>query len=168
MAINNRKRKLDESKKREICAIVAVGASRSTAARYVGCSVATIRRETHLDADFRERLLHHEALHEISQLKNIHTASHDNKNWRAAAWTLERIYPDRYQSRPPQTVSREQMINAMWELGRIIAEEVPDPSCKKAIWARLRNLGDTGTRKPKVRSKKIPTIPAPNIAQKNS
>ena len=47
---------LDEAKKREILAIVAVGCSRSTAAAYVGCATSTIQNTADRDPAFAEKL----------------------------------------------------------------------------------------------------------------
>ena len=46
---------LDEAKKREILAILTVGCSRRTAARYVGCTASTIQNTAERDAHFARK-----------------------------------------------------------------------------------------------------------------
>jgi hypothetical protein len=96
---------LDSVKQAEICAVLAVGGTRKMAARLVGCSPRTIRRTAARDPVFAERLTRTELSPEIKFLKNIADAAADKKYWRAAAWALERIHPNRYASRKPDTVS---------------------------------------------------------------
>lgn len=74
---------LDEIKRREVCAILAMGGSRATAARYVGCAVSTILRTSQRNRTFRGELRKAESSAEVIQLQHIHTAG--KKNWRAAA-----------------------------------------------------------------------------------
>jgi len=47
---------LDAAKRREICAIVACGGTRTVAARYVGCSIDTIARAAERDPVFAEQI----------------------------------------------------------------------------------------------------------------
>ena len=69
MAKCGRRSVLDEFKKREILAIVFVGCSRRTAARYVGCAVSTIANTAGRDPDFDEQLRKAEQQAEIGDAK---------------------------------------------------------------------------------------------------
>ena len=51
-----RPRALDETKLREICALVANGCRLSEAAQYVGCDVSTVRREVRRNSEFAEKI----------------------------------------------------------------------------------------------------------------
>lgn len=129
---------LDEIKRREICAIVAMGCSRSTAAKYVGCDVRTIQRTAQRDRAFREDLGRAESLIEVAPLRIIHSAG--KSNWRAAAWMLERKFPDLYARRSPGTVTREQIARLLAELAGVVVEEAPDASARRRILERLDQL----------------------------
>jgi hypothetical protein len=49
-------RKVDDAKRRKICAMVAIGCDLRQAARDAGCSYPTIRRETLRHPEFRDKL----------------------------------------------------------------------------------------------------------------
>ena len=66
---------LDAAKKREIVAILSVGCSRVTAARYVGCHPDTIRKTALRDEKFAIQLRQAETTHEILHVKNINAAA---------------------------------------------------------------------------------------------
>jgi hypothetical protein len=131
---------LDEVKRREICAILAVGCNRETAARYVGCHRTTIQRTAARDEAFAEALLHAESTHEILHLTNINKAAKEVRYWRAAAWALERKYPGRYGVRDPSMLSMEQVSQILSQFADLILEEVPTPADRERILSRLTDL----------------------------
>ncbi|HWB01219.1 MAG TPA: hypothetical protein VG713_22170 [Pirellulales bacterium] len=135
-----RKRKLGETRRREVCAILAVGGSREIAAQYVGCAETAIQAEAVADAQFREQLERAESQLELSYLRNIQSAAKKEQYWRAAAWALERKYPQRYGKRQQSVVSAEQMARVLTQLGEIIAQEVPDETQQGRVLARLKKL----------------------------
>jgi hypothetical protein len=51
-----RPRKLDEAKRRQVCALIAAGGELSQAAQFVGCCTNTIRREAERHPEFRHQL----------------------------------------------------------------------------------------------------------------
>jgi hypothetical protein len=134
---------LDESQKREVIAIVSVGCPRAVAATYVGCHVQTIAREAVQDSDFSDRLQQAESSHEILQLKNINAAANDVRQWRAAAWALERRYPDRYGARRAKTVTVAQVSQVLAQFSQIVVKEVPDLAQRRRIIKRLDELAKT-------------------------
>ncbi|MGQ9504231.1 MAG: hypothetical protein ACUVQG_03830 [Thermogutta sp.] len=135
------RRGLDEFRKREILAILSVGCSRRTAARYVGCSPSTIRRTAERDPDFAESLHKAESKAQILFMKNIAAAARKEQYWRAAAWALERLNPEDYAARSPNSVTLEQIRTLVSEFARIIVEEVPLAAHRKRILRRLDRLG---------------------------
>ena len=90
-----RPRVLDDTKKREICALVQAGMSLRKAARYVDCHVKTIRRERDDDAEFDQRMRRAEMAASLAPLEAMRRAA--GTHWRAAAWMIER--QDRKQER---------------------------------------------------------------------
>jgi hypothetical protein len=137
---SGRRRMLDEGKQREICAILAVGCNRQTAARYVGCHPSTIRRTALSDKKFRRAIRHAESKHEILHLTHINTAAKEGRYWRAAAWALERKYPARYGHREPHMFTIEQVSQVLAQFADVMLEEVPKAAHRKRILARLTDL----------------------------
>jgi hypothetical protein len=131
---------LDDAKKGEICAILAVGCSRATAARYVGCHPDTIRNTAERDEDFAMALERAESKHEVKHLAFIDKAAKEGKYWRAAAWALERKYPGRYGTRRPNTFTFEQMAHVLQQFADVILEEVSDARKREKIMVRLADL----------------------------
>ena len=131
---------LDEMKQREICAIISVGCSRQTAASYVGCASDTIRKTAQRDAGFNDQLQQAESKYEILHLKNINEAAKSKQYWRAAAWALERKFPDRYGHRHPTSITAEQVSNLVAQLAEIVAEAVPAAKHRKAVLRRITAL----------------------------
>lgn len=129
---------LDEIKRREVGAILAMGCSRATAAKYVGCAASTILRTSLRDRAFRDELRRAESSAEVIQLRHIHTAG--KKNWRAAAWMLERKFPEQYAQRAPGTVTREQIARLLSEFAGVVIEEVNDPASRRRILERLNGM----------------------------
>jgi hypothetical protein len=131
---------LDEVKRREICAILSVGCSRKTAARYVGCHPTTIGRTALRDEDFALAVRQAESKHEVLHLTHINKAAQEGRYWRAAAWALERKYPDRYSQRNPSMFTLEQITQVLSQFAEALLEEVEKASQRKRILARLTDL----------------------------
>ena len=128
---------LDDKKKTEIIAILSVGCSRVTAARYVGCHPVTIRRTAAREPSFAAQIERAETAHEILHLQNINAAGKEGRYWRASAWALERGYPNRYAVRSAQALTHEQVSLALVQFAAVIIEEVPEPERRKKILERL-------------------------------
>ncbi len=131
---------LDEIKRREVLAILSVGCSRRMAARYVGCSPATIQRTAQRDSAFAEQLRKAECKAQIGYMKSIQAAARKEQYWRAAAWALERRNPEEFAARRPDVITLEQLKGFVAELAEILVEEVPVAAYRKAILKRLERL----------------------------
>lgn len=140
---------LDEVKQREICAILSVGGTRQMAADYVGCHVKTIWNTAHREPAFAARLRRSELAPEITLLKAIQTAVEDPKQWRAAAWALERLYPARYGQRKTETLSPQQVAALLEEFLMLAAEAIPPKKYRRRLWERIDTLStETGSARP--------------------
>ena len=133
MARQGRKRILDGYKRREILAILAVGGSREIAAKYVGCSVSTIQNTADRDPNFAEQLHRKEKTWEIGYLENIRAAARNERHWRAAAWALERLKPERYARRGPDVITLDQVKQLMTRFAEVVSEEVPAKMRKNVL-----------------------------------
>jgi len=137
MAKCGRRPVLDQFKKREILALLTVGCSRRTAARYVGCATSTIQNTALRDAAFADELRRAEYKSEIGYLKSIQNAAKQEKYWRAAAWALERRNPQDFARRGPDVITVDQIKQILAQFAAIIVEEVPVAKHRKSILKRL-------------------------------
>lgn len=133
---------LTEVKRREICAVLAMGGTRTLAARYVGCHVVTIRRLIHKDPDFATAVLQAESKHEILNLGHINKAAAEGRNWRAAAWVLERAYPDKYGKRRAGAITLDQLTDALTQVVDVLMDELDESELRERVLERLSRLSD--------------------------
>jgi len=132
----------DEVRRAEVCALIAVGCSRATAARYVGVHPDTIRRAACRNEQFAAELVKAESKHEINQLMNINQAARSDRYWRAAAWTLERKYPDQYRPRRAETITLGEISSLIGEVGEIVAQAMPAKESADHVRERFLALID--------------------------
>ena len=135
-----RKIGLDETKRRKIIGVLMVGASRESAAKYVGCSATTIRNEIRRDAGFAEEVHSAEEASEVYFLQKIRAAADKQQYWRAAAWALERRCPNRYAPRGAKTLSEEQVRRLISDLASIVIPEIHDPKERRNIIGKVNRL----------------------------
>ncbi len=139
---------LDDTKKGMIEALLAVGCSLRAIAGYVGCARDTIRKTIARDEKFAARVRDARCRAEVGLLHSIRNAAKQAQYWRAAAWMLERSYPERYALRGPDVLTVEQIAVLMSHFCRIIAEEVPVARYRQNMLRRLEALGKELTGKP--------------------
>lgn len=131
------KRLLDAKKQQDICAIIAVGSTRTKAAAYVGCCTETIRMTALREPEFAEALRKAEAQHEIALLTRIDAASKRPEGWRAAAWALQRMYPERF-ARQARMMSPVQVENALAQFAQVLMRGIRDADDRKRVSNELR------------------------------
>ena len=112
------KRKLTARDKSEILAILSVGCSRAAAARSVCCSPYILRREMAEHPQFAEDVAKAEGGSELFYLSRIRSAT--QKEWRAAAWILERRFHKQYGIKKSESMTAEQVQNFMTSCMQII------------------------------------------------
>lgn len=142
---------LDEMKRREVCAILAVGCTRRVAAAYVGCSYSTLWRAAVRDPSFAEQLHRARAQHEIAFLHSIQSAAKKEQHWRAAAWALEHMYPERYARRRGRGLTSAQVRELLNRFAQFVADEVTDEAAQQRIVRRLRRFVATLTTRRRAR-----------------
>jgi hypothetical protein len=131
---------LDDAQRREIIAIVAVTKSWSRAADYIGCTVGVIEAAARRDLEFRFQLQKAESTPAIVNMNKINVAAKDVRHWRAAAWVLERLYPEDYALRRPRSMSTEQIRRMLYEFASMILDEIVDENARARIDDRLDTL----------------------------
>jgi len=127
---------LDNGKRREIVAILSVGCSQAMAAQYVGCSPSTIQRTAERDPKFAEELGRAKSNAELGLVKNIRNAAKKEQYWRAAAWALERGFPEKYARRGPDVITLEQIGVLLAKFSEIVVQEVPE-RYRRGIFKRM-------------------------------
>jgi hypothetical protein len=131
---------LTEKKRTQIAAILSVGCSLAVAAEYVGCAVSTIQRTAERDERFAAELAEARANAELILVKNIRNAAKKEQYWRAAAWALERGFPEKYARRGPDVITAEQLARVLAQFAEMIVERVPVDMYRKRILKGLESL----------------------------
>lgn len=134
------KRLLSEAKRKEIVAIISIGGSRESAAKYVRCSPSTIRTEMKNHPTFADEVRSAEEKSEIYFLQRIRAAADKAQYWRAAAWALERRCPNRYAARGANTLSEEQVLKLITDLTEIVVPEISDVDERIKIIEKVKTL----------------------------
>jgi hypothetical protein len=135
---------LDAEKRGHVVAILSVGCSLTVAAEYVGCSRSTIQRTAERDPKFAAELSKAKSNAELGLVRNIRNAAKKEQYWRAAAWALERGFPEKYARRGPDVITIEQIGLLLAKFSAIIIPAVPDryrSDIAKKMDAVARSLG---------------------------
>ena len=125
MAKGGRPRALDDVKQREVCALVSAGCSLAGAARYVDCSVKTIRREAERDPDFGDHLRKSQLAAQLEPLRALRGKA--NTHWRAAAWLLERIDPKQFARYDSKLLTPEEVGDLLDNIKQTLRRALKDP-----------------------------------------
>jgi hypothetical protein len=133
MARTGRPPVLDAEKKAKVLEVVAAGFPIRYAARYVGCDEGTIRHAGQRDPEFYDQVKYAQFKAEYDLVKNIRTASESGKNWRAAAWSLERMFPDRYGPHHRDEITQEHLVQLSRTYLAIVKRRVPEPLREEVI-----------------------------------
>lgn len=134
----------DEEKRRTLLAMIAVGSGREAAARHVGCSVWTISREAVRDPEFDRRLREAETSAELLPLQMLRNAT--GSHWRAAAWLLERLNPEQFVRRRPDTLTPAELNAMLEQVVGILTEEFGDPQQQQRILRRMQQVQEAFSR----------------------
>ena len=123
---------LDAFKKQVILRLVTEGNTRPTAARVVGCAPSTILRTAYRDPQFGLDLVQAESLFTVNATQNLNHAASQDKYWRASAWLLERLEPERFAPRKPKTLTEAEVgrlfVSIVDHLIEGLPEELREPT----------------------------------------
>ncbi len=129
---------LDEVKMAEICAVLSMGSSRYEAAEHVGCAPNTIENTIRRDKAFAERVRHAETKAEMTLVRQVRKAA--KQSWRAAAWALEHIRPQRYARRRANYLTFDEVDEFIRLLGTTVFNELPHGPGRDAAVEKLDKL----------------------------
>ena len=135
MSDPGRPRVLDDTKRRDICTLIAAGCGMTEAARYIGCSVNTIRREIARNDDFKQKVRASELASQLESLRAMRKAA--ATHWRAAAWMLERTNPRRFAKPSLKSLRAEDIYSVMKEVIECAADEIKDGPTRHRVCRRL-------------------------------
>lgn len=138
--------------------MVAAGCTIEAAARYVCCSVVTIRREARRNAQFHEHLRQSRVAAQLSPVRTMREAA--ASNWRAAAWMLERTEPHRYGKRDPHTFSEAEIVELLGRVCDAVRRETRDKPTFARIKRRVRAIAQSALRQ-STGASLAETLPAP-------
>jgi len=131
---------LDDAKKATICALVSHGCSQRSAAGYVGCAPSTITYALAQDEKFRGALDLARAQHEFSLVEKMRNATGSKKYWKAAAWMLERKFPDEYRPRDVDVVTKEQLNHVLARFAEVLLDGIEDAEQRDRVVQRMLSL----------------------------
>ena len=136
MSSAGRPRALDEVKQAELCALMSQGCDVERAARYVGCSASTIRRELRRNKEFNKRLSDAVLSAELDPLRAVRRAA--QKHWRAGAWLLERMNPQRFGKQNVRFIKPRQLQAFIEEFANTILDEAQDAEACRRVERKVK------------------------------
>jgi hypothetical protein len=122
--------------------MLMVGCDRETAGNYLGFSHSQLRHELQRDGEFLRQVLQAEAAAEFHQIRNLHEATKDSKQWRASVWWLERKIPERFARRAANAVSATEWRQFLDTLAEMIVMEISSEADRQRLLARLSEIAE--------------------------
>jgi len=139
MAKVGRPKALDAFNREQFCNLIMLGCDWRTAAWRINCKPITVRREANRDPEFDAKWRRAELTLLTLPLYTLREEA--TKNWRAAAWQLERIYPSKYFKQNPRNLTLETMEEMLSELFEEIASAIPSAETREAVRKRIGRMG---------------------------
>jgi hypothetical protein len=140
MSTNGRPPVLNETKKSQIIALLKSGCGKLTAAAAVNCHPQTIANTARRDPEFAKKLALADNAAQLVHLENVNKAATDVKYWRASAWVLERLNPDRFGKSTPDAVTPPQLAAVIFQIAEAIVEEIPVAAFRTRVLKRFDRI----------------------------
>jgi len=145
---------LNPERCRDLVAYVSAGLRLEHAARYVGCSVRTVRREADVNDQFRRDLAAAELSVRSDPEKLMSRAA--GSYWRAAAWMLERRDPHRFGRRRPDACGPQELEEICTTLIETALAAASDDQARRALYLKMTAS---------LREMTVDLFPAPHAAR---
>lgn len=149
-----RPRFLTPERCRDLLAYVTAGLRLDHAARYVGCSVRTIRREADANDQFRRDLAAAELSVRSDPEKLMSRAA--GSYWRAAAWMLERRDPHRFGRRRSDACGPQELEEICTTLIEVALAAASDDQVRRSLYLKMTAS---------LREMTVDLFPAPHAAR---
>lgn len=137
-----RPRLFDAVKRAELCNLLASGLDLREAARGVGCSLRTIRREVDRDDVFRQQISRILLANRLDPLHHIRQAA--LTDWRAATWLLERFDPDQFARRDRASCSPKDLQALVDRVIETVLQEVDKDVDRTRIYRSATAVASRG------------------------
>lgn len=134
---------LSDEQKKDICAIVANGCDRETAAKYARTTWAAIHAAMNEDRKFAEEVRLREALVELNHMRSLHKAAEKEANWRISVWWLETMHPERYGPRGSGQVTAKQLKLYVEHIATTLVVEVHNDDDRNRLLSKLHETAAT-------------------------
>jgi IS30 family transposase len=138
-----RPRLFDDAKRRQVCLLAAAGCGVQEAARLLGCSASTIRREMKRSPQFGQEVRAAECNAQLDSLAAMRKAA--STHWRAAAWMLERTSP-RFARFQASGYKPEEVRHVVEQVILTAAEDISDHDARDRQCRRLFAAAHRATR----------------------
>ncbi len=115
---------MDAMKKHDLVVLLSTGMTQKEAAGYVGVDARSIRRELKRDPDFANDYGRAQTAGKFRLLSLINAAA-GRGNWHAAAFLLERLWPEEFGRRAAESFSKADVTAIAGSLADVAAEFVP-------------------------------------------
>lgn len=122
--------------------MLMVGCDRETAGNYLGFSPSQLRNELQQDGDLLREVLRAEAAAVFHQIRNLHEATKDSKQWRASVWWLERRIPERFARRAANAISTTEWHQFLETLAEMVVTEISSEEDRQRLLARLSEIAE--------------------------
>ena len=120
--------------------MLLVGCDRETASKYLGCTPTQLRDELKRNPEFSRQLLRAEGSAEFHQMRNLHEATKDGKQWRASVWWLERLAPGRFARRAANAITEAEWQQFLESLADAIMSEITNEADRRRLLACLARM----------------------------
>ena len=121
-----------------------IGCDRETASKYLGFTAQQVESLLQCDSAFMQQALKAEGAAELHQMKNLHDATKDSKQWRASVWWLERRAPARFARRTANAITASEWNSFLTAIVDAILAEVTNEADRQRLIARIACLTDDG------------------------
>ena len=133
---------LDPKMRARICSLLALGYSIRMAAEHIGCLPDDITDATKEDPRFRDQIASARSDADIDALKLLRRTASQEKNWRVAAWILERRNPEEYGRRSPNSFTGEQVMEILGRVLDTVMPSVPRAEVAEVMFEVEEELAD--------------------------
>lgn len=142
MTEENAPLQLTDDQRQQYCSLLMIGCDRDTASKYLGFTTQQLDEILQENAEFMRQALKAEGAAEFHQMKNLHEATKDAKQWRASVWWLERRAPARFARRAANAITATEWNSFLTAIVDAIVAEVTSEADRQRLIARIARLSD--------------------------